>query len=949
MSEKPEGLEPPEMLDSAGFSAAETQGELGSGSLFLLEHFDSPDLYQAVEEAFSRLQEVVEAPKQPELGSLIGMWCFDIERGGFLLDYQAASLLGYKDYYRRYSIEEISLLLCADDAQKLFFDFLNPDSGDVILENIMLQQGPYQGERLVVQGSIMQRDENTGQVVQALGSICYEHSAPASYITRELTGDGIFYINTEQDLFITSSTYQSMLGYINGELPDHLSQFVEQIVHPDDWDNLEIHRHVMASADYGDIWSCCLRLKHKDGRYIWTIGRGLVLKRDQNGKALIIVGSRCDIDLIHQNFDNMQQLLFNDNLTGLYNRTYFEQNVVTYSEDSIQPVSVLFLDVTGLKVTNDILGHGYGDFLLLKLSELLLIELLHFMRDLRRPSVLAALEAAEAAEVAKAAETAAAAGAAATATVAETAPATEAADAATAQRKKQYRLPAFVLNRNFERLVQEFLEGLQEKIQLLLASNGIPVAHNSNKPLVQKAALRDEELAAQAQTQGQNKLQYSVLGSEVSNLTKDADRSLHEVLLKLPQVHHERISQLLAENATLLRNADMAQSDPLIWALVETALHGREHPSLKSASEVDKYIHTRFKRKSPVTSLQGQSHLQQPLAPTNTQGQVAASAVSTSAASSSASASAASAHASAVSALEREAQVQANTEASPDRWGHMSPVETFDAKTKSERSKARRDKAQAPTQQATSDLLSSSNSSGVVHPSQEEDKLAVAMAASHGTGISQEVVVHLSQGVPAVMRLSGDEFMVLLPHCPAIYGREFLRRIREASKLLNDSYCALPINQRPEPLCFGIGLATVGENGAIAPDAPAGLEAHAGSEAHGPTAHMAAANPAAPVAPAADTTTADTALDSPEEMVTYDSLLKAVERADLRMQADKEQFHERHLQMLKDYFEAKLERTVSMRDERRQILLSEQERELLRNGQLEQNLVATINEMEFEA
>ena len=893
MSEKPDRLEPPEMLDNAEFStlsASEVQGDQDSGSLFLLEHFDSPELYQAVAEAFSRLQEVVEVPKNPELSSLIGLWCFDIERGGFLLDYQAASLVGYKDYYRRYSIEEISLLLCAEDAQKLFFDFLNPDSGDVILENIVLQQGPYQGERLVVQGSIMQRDDTTGQVMQALGSICYEHSAPASYLTRELTGDGIFYINTEQDLFVTSSSYQSMLGYINGEMPNHLSQFVEQLVHPDDLDNLEIHRHVIASTDYGDIWSCCLRLKHKDGRYIWTIGRGLVLKRDQTGKALIIVGSRCDIDLIHDSFDNMQQLLFNDNLTGLYNRTYFEQNVVTYSEDSIQPVSVLFLDVTGLKVTNDILGHGYGDFLLLKLSELLLIELLHFMRDLRRPSVLAALEAADAAETAKAAKTASA-GAAATAPVAETAP--TAADAANTQRKKKYRLPAFVLNRNFERVVQEFLEGLQEKIYVLLSSNGIPVAHNSKKDSkkaqAQQVAQKDAELepAAQAQAQSLNKLQFSVLGSEVSNLTsspyKDADKSLHDVLLKLPQVHHERISQLLAENATLLRNADMAQSDPLIWALVETALHGREHPSLKSASEVDKYIHTKYQRQVPVSAARSQK----PLA----------------------------AH-----------QERFNTELSHDIWGHMSPVEKAGAKTTSGRSKAQLKGAQS---QAQSVNPATSNSSNVVHPSQEEDKLAVAMAASHGTGISQEVVTHLSQGVPAVLRLSGDEFMVLLPHCPAIYGREFLRRIREASKLLNDSYCALPINQRPVPLCFGIGLATVGEDGDLAPDALKGLDASA--------------------SPDAGASAAGDAPDSTKELKTYDSLLKAVERADLRMQADKEQFHEKHLQMLKDYFEAKLERTVSMRDERRQILLSEQERELLRNGQLEQNLVAAINEMEFEA
>ncbi len=901
MSEKPEMSASLEALDNAGLSASEVQGAQDNSSLFLLEHFDSPELYQAVEEAFSRLQEVVEAPKQPELGSLIGMWCFDIERGGFLLDYQAASIVGYKDYYQRYSIEEISLLLSAEDAQKLFFDFLNPVSGDVILESIVLQKGPYKGEHLVVQGSIMQRDEKTGQVMQALGSICYEYSAPASYLTRELTGDGIFYINTEQDLFVTSSSYQSMLGYINGELPNKLSQFVELIVHPDDLDNLEIQRHVMASPDYGDIWSCCLRLKHKDGRYIWTIGRGLVLKRDQSGKALIIVGSRCDIDLIHQNFDNMQQLLFNDNLTGLYNRTYFEQNVVTYSEDSIQPVSVLFLDVTGLKVTNDILGHGYGDFLLLKLSELLLVELLHFMRDLRRPSVLTALEVAEAAETATATSTATPATAStayATADAAAvTAAATEVDAAASAQRKK-YRLPAFVLNRNFERLVQEFLEGLQEKIQVLLTSNGMPVAHNSN----QVAQKKDEEQASQSQSQNQRKLQYSTLGSEVADMTydslsqyKDADKSLHDVLLTLPQVHHERISQLLAENATLLRNADMAQSDPLIWALVETALHGREHPSMKSAPEVDKYIHTKYQRKASAAPAKAHKSF----APKQATAKLANGA-----------------------ANKLESQDLLNTEVAPDRWGHMSPVATLSAKATSERSKAQNNGSPNKKPQATPDTTNSSNA---VHPSQEEDKLAVAMAASHGTGISQEVVTHLSQGVPAVLRLSGDEFMVLLPHCPAIYGREFLRRIREASKLLNDSYCALPINQRPVPLCFGVGLATVGEEGSISPDASADLAGQA--------------------APDAGTTTSD----ATGELKQYDSLLKAVERADLRMQADKEQFHEQHLQMLKDYFEAKLERTVSMRDERRQILLSEQERELLRNGQLEQNLVAAINEMEFEA
>lgn len=787
--------------------------------LLLLEHLESPELYQALEEAFLQRQETIEKPKRAELQSLVGTWWFDAEQNGFLLDYQCAQMFGFSNYYRRYSIEEISKTLTPQDSHKLFFDFFNPESGDVLIENIAAQVGPYAGERLVVQGAILERDES-GQVLQATGSVCYAHSAPATYVTRELNGDGIFYINSAEDFILTSSSYHTMLGYIKGDFPHSFTQFVEQLVHPDDQDNLEIQRHVMESPDYGNIWSCCLRLKHKNGHYIWTIGRGLVLRRNEKGEATVIVGSRSDINLVHQNFEHMHQLLFNDNLTGLYNRTYLEQNMACYAEDILQPMSVLFVDVTGLKITNDILGHNYGDFLLLKLSELLLCELLHFIRELRNPEQRAQL-------LAELDSTAA--------TTSTTSPAPDAAE-----------LPAFVTNTGFERRLLGYIAALQEKIESLLQTIGMASADNG------KRARAAQNLASTAQ-------QAEVIASD--------DKSLSEVLLTLPQAQHERISQLLEENASLLQNANMAQSDPLIWALVETALHGREHPSRHLDTELYDLV------RSPDNL---QEAALDEAAPSQTPSTTAE----------------------ATDLSEHSDDKGASSERMMhDLWTYMAPLEAVVAAAESgamspahhpEKETTRRTKKAQPDV-SIMDLVSEAKNAPAA---------AIRTSADcNCTGQVKRLVDSLGHGVPVVLRLSGDEFMVLLPHCHELYGREFLRRIRMANEGLNDGYLQLPPHLRPVPLCFGIGMATVGE----------------------------------------------------ENSGEHDSLMNAIERADMRMQADKELHHETHFALLKDYFEYKLSREVSMRDERRQVLLNEQERELLRSGRLEQNLAARLREVEFEA
>lgn len=62
--------------------------------------------------------------------------------------------------------------------------------------------------------------------------------------------------------------------------------------------------------------------------------------------------------------EQLKYLSFFDNLSGLYNRAFFEDEVIRLESQGIDQVSVIMCDVDGLKLANDSFGHGAGDSLL---------------------------------------------------------------------------------------------------------------------------------------------------------------------------------------------------------------------------------------------------------------------------------------------------------------------------------------------------------------------------------------------------------------------------------------------------------------------------------------------------------------------------------------------------------------------------------------------------------
>lgn len=68
--------------------------------------------------------------------------------------------------------------------------------------------------------------------------------------------------------------------------------------------------------------------------------------------------------------DAIEYNSFHDSLTGLYNRRFFEEELVRLDTERNLPLSVIIGDVDGLKLTNDIFGHEAGDELIKKVSEI---------------------------------------------------------------------------------------------------------------------------------------------------------------------------------------------------------------------------------------------------------------------------------------------------------------------------------------------------------------------------------------------------------------------------------------------------------------------------------------------------------------------------------------------------------------------------------------------------
>lgn len=82
---------------------------------------------------------------------------------------------------------------------------------------------------------------------------------------------------------------------------------------------------------------------------------------DEYGNIHGLVGSVRDISKQKRVEEDLRFLSYRDILTGLYNRTYFEEKISEILKQENYQVGIVLGDLNGLKIVNDIFGHLEGD------------------------------------------------------------------------------------------------------------------------------------------------------------------------------------------------------------------------------------------------------------------------------------------------------------------------------------------------------------------------------------------------------------------------------------------------------------------------------------------------------------------------------------------------------------------------------------------------------------
>lgn len=174
-------------------------------------------------------------------------------------------------------------------------------------------------------------------------------------------------VDERLDSLYVSPQIEDLIGVTQQEwLSD--SRCWSRHVHPDDLDRAweeyaeSVERNAPLSREY--------RMIHEDGTVKWVLERAVPVPAP-DGTPWLFQGMIFDVTG-QRDAEEMAFLAYHDKLTGLPNRSLFEEMLglaLGRARRTESSVAVLFLDLDNFKQVNDTLGHQEGDRLLTELTE----------------------------------------------------------------------------------------------------------------------------------------------------------------------------------------------------------------------------------------------------------------------------------------------------------------------------------------------------------------------------------------------------------------------------------------------------------------------------------------------------------------------------------------------------------------------------------------------------
>jgi diguanylate cyclase (GGDEF)-like protein/PAS domain S-box-containing protein len=189
-----------------------------------------------------------------------------------------------------------------------------------------------------------------------------EETLRKQLVAMETSIDGMAIIDAKGHFVYVNHAYAAMYGY--GESDEILGRHWSMLYSRKE--GKRIQREILRSLRQNGKWrgeSCGRRC---DGS---PFPQEISLTVLDGGGVINVVR---DITDRKETEEKLRYMSTHDPLTGFYNRAYFEEEIARLDRSRLFPVSVVMVDVDGLKEVNDTLGHAAGDQLLKQAARVLL-------------------------------------------------------------------------------------------------------------------------------------------------------------------------------------------------------------------------------------------------------------------------------------------------------------------------------------------------------------------------------------------------------------------------------------------------------------------------------------------------------------------------------------------------------------------------------------------------
>lgn len=157
--------------------------------------------------------------------------------------------------------------------------------------------------------------------------------------------------------FISNGCFE-LTGYLPEELIDNACISFNDIICPE-YRNFNVGDKIGSkSPRVGNRFEYEIMTASGERKWVLDISQSI---RDDHDAIIAFEGIIIDITNSKLQFLQIQYLSNHDQLTGLYNRQYYDNAKKRLDNEKYLPLSVLFFDINGLKLINDAFGYDAGD------------------------------------------------------------------------------------------------------------------------------------------------------------------------------------------------------------------------------------------------------------------------------------------------------------------------------------------------------------------------------------------------------------------------------------------------------------------------------------------------------------------------------------------------------------------------------------------------------------